>query len=241
MARSAIFDPIEKFRFKVSIFDLDISLISSQRNTKFATLQKDLSSFFSPFAPISYNQFESEIKAGFTEVTIPRSRISELVYRENIDPIRSTKSTGLVTYEPIVFRRGVVIGDRGLYNWYKKVNNDINTLSPINNLLGANNIVPIQQIDFRKDIVIEVLNRAGITIRAWLIFNAFPVEYKGGNDLVSNIEEKLIEEIIITYEAFVELPTADINQAIDESEIEAREAFASAAVALAAGGWTGFF
>jgi len=216
MARCAKYDPIEKFRFKLTVFDLDPTGITSVDSSQ-----------------------DKTITAGFTDIVTPRSRVNQIEYRENIDSNRTTKYPGIASYEPIVLRRGVIKEDRGLYNWYKKVVNDANALGAINELLAANNNMHILPVNFRKDLVIEALSRDGETYRAWFVFNAFPIEYKGGNDLSSNTEEKLIEELVLTYEAYVELNTGDIQKLIEESQEAAGDAIASAIASAAIGGGLG--
>jgi phage tail-like protein len=222
MARPSKSDPIERFRFKVTVFEFNPAITKAKLTAPNA---------------IAYDE---TIFAGFSEVVIPRVRVSELNYRENIDPIRFRKSPGLARYDPIILRKGVVDVDRGFYNWYIDVNNDANSITMINDLLSANNVIATYPITFRRDVVIESINRRGETVRAWVIVNAFPIEYKGGNDLDALSEEKLIEEIVLTYEAFVEIPSGDLQDALAESQRASEKALTSALWALGTTGGSGF-
>jgi len=208
MARSSTQDPVDKFRFKVSFFEGD----------------QTLTSWDSP--GISQSDI---IRSGFSDITLPQSRVKEILYRENLDPNKHRKIAGLVTYEPVILRRGVT-KNREIYNWYKKVNNDIASLSTANTLVTAFNFPPFLRTDYRRDLLIESLDRSGETVRAWFIFNAFPLAYRGGDGLNAQTNEKLLEELTLTYEAFFELDTDDINQAISESIAAAQDAVASAAL-----------
>jgi gas vesicle protein len=49
------------------------------------------------------------------------------------------------------------------------------------------------------------LDREGNTIKSWVILDAFPVSFKPGNDLESQSNDKLIAELGITFEAWVEI------------------------------------
>jgi hypothetical protein len=62
-----------------------------------------------------------------------------------------------------------------------------------------------QTDNFRKDVVIEVLDREGKPVKSWYLFNAWPISYSPGNDLDASSEEKLVEELVLTYEFFLEL------------------------------------
>ena len=84
MARSSQSETVEKFRFSVNFF--------SARDT------------FGSGTQFRENQ---NIRSGFSEVVTPKVNIKVIEYRENIDMNRTTKQPGLVSYEPIVLKRGV--------------------------------------------------------------------------------------------------------------------------------------
>ena len=212
MARSAINDPVEKFRFKMSVFSFNTS---------------------SPLGTTDANQ-DQDITGGFSSISLPKATVKEIRYRENVDPNRRRKVAGLVDFEPVVCRKGVT-KNRQLYNWYKKVNDDIDKLSAVNGLLAAQNFVPILSPDYRRDILIQSLDRESNTVRAWYLFDAFPTAYQGGDGLDASAEGKLIEEITLTYEAFVEIPDASLatlNAENFEAQIQAIAAGALSSVVI---------
>lgn len=207
MARSASRDVYDKFRFKVVFFD------------------------FSGTTSITFNE-DNFISGGFSEVLLPKATIGERTYRENIDPLRVTKAPGITSYEPVTFRRGKVGDNRQLYNWYSLVNNEAAYLSPINTILADQNFIPVYSSEYRREISIQLLDRQGVTKRAWILFNAFPISYKGGDDLNSSAEDKLLEELVVSYETFIELKDDQLDTINGESEraasIQAIAAIASA-------------
>lgn len=214
MARSATRDVYEKFRFKVTFINLQPNDI---------------------FGADAGNAFGQDITGGFSEVTLPKMTINTRTYRENIDSPRRIKAPGLVSYEPISFRRGKIGDNRQLYNWLKLVNNDVNTVSPINDLLNAQNFIPVLPADYRRDIIIQLVDREGLTKRAWFVFEAFPKEYKGGDDFNSSSEEKLVEELVVDYEAFVEVEDETIDKLNEESNEAAQTAALAGALAAVLG------
>lgn len=202
MARSSSKDPIDKFRFKVTVLDFKFKgltqLTATDKNT---------------------------VRAGFSEVTSPRLRVGEVRYRENIDAPRFIKTPGLATYEPVTLRRGVVPGpDRELYNWFKEVHNDANHIGAVNDILANQGIIPIFPADFRRDLIIELLDRTGTTVKAWFLFDAFPIEYAPGDDLDAEGEAKLIQEVVLTYEAFIEQEDGDLGKLQEEAAKAATDA-----------------
>lgn len=194
MARSHKSDPLEKFRFRVTVISIDLSVTGGIDTI--AGLSGSGTFFKEKLAVVA--------RAGFSSVTLPKASVGEITYRENIDNQRSSKIPGLVKFDPITLSRGVT-ASRDLYDWYRLVNDELALLSAANELSMNTSTAPLQSDNFRKDVVIEVLNRKGDPIKAWYIFNAWPTVYSPGNDLDANSEEKLIESLTLTYEHFIEL------------------------------------
>lgn len=206
MARSSKLESIEKFRYKVYIF----TAFGAESNFKDVKL------------------------VGFSEVIPPKASIKIIEYRENIDMNRTTKQPGLVSYEPVILRKGVTIS-QDLYNWYKEVHNDVYDLYSGNEIAAANNLVPTYNPKFRREIIISALDREGEGVKHWLCVNCFPISYKGGDSLNAKENEKLIEELTITYEAFIELVGKDLNSAIQDAFRQSEEAFKDALIAATVG------
>ncbi len=194
MARSSNEDPIEKFRFKVTVVAIDTSITGAVET--FSGLTGDNLA--------RARQFSILFRAGFSAITMPKANVSEIAYRENIDNQSSIKVPGLVKYDPITLSRGVT-SNRDLYDWYRLVNEEIALLNVANELTKEAKFAPVQSDNFRKDIIIEVLDRTGKPVKAWYLFNAWPTVYQPGNDLLANSDEKLIENLTLTYEKFIEL------------------------------------
>jgi phage tail-like protein len=199
MARSAKYDPIEKFRFRVRVISLDIS----------ATAALDISAAFAASASDGSARDASRFfsvltRAGFSEIVLPRVSVNEMKYRENLDNARFIKVPGLATHDPVVLRRGVT-DSRDLYNWYRVVNNDVLLLAAAKELTLDVGTPPLQSDNFRKEVIIEVLDREGNPVKQWMLFNAWPSGYKGGDDLSAESDTKLVEELTLSYEFFLEL------------------------------------
>lgn len=224
MARSSKSDPIEKFRFKVEVISVDLSLGSALES--FANLIPAGS--LGSLGDAARRGLLTITRAGFSDVALPRATISEISYRENIENQHFIKIPGLVKFEPITLRRGVT-ESKDLYNWYRLVN-DVTLLSAAASELSRDTkIAPKQSETFRKEVIISALNRDGTVSKRWILVNAFPVAYKGGDDLSASSNDKLVEELTLTYEYFVE-QTGDFAKELAK---EAAEAAASAAIGYA--------
>lgn len=191
MARSSKSDPVEKFRFRVTVLSIDLSITGAVD-----ALANIGSSQHAGLKLIS--------RAGFSKVSTPKATINEISYRENIDNTRFIKVPGLAKYEPVSLSRGVTT-NRNLYDWYRLVNEEIALLATAQELSKDTQFSVSQSDNFRKDVIIEVLDREGKPVKAWYLFNAWPISYSPGNDLDASSEEKLVEELTLTYEFFLEL------------------------------------
>jgi phage tail-like protein len=194
MARSSEKDPLEKFRFRVTVLSLDLSVDAAITNI--AALSSNGTVFNENLAVVS--------RSGFSRATLPKANVKVMTYRENVDNLRSIKVPGLVTYENVTLSRGVT-ESRDLYNWYRLVNEELALLSVAGELQRDQNFIPTQSNTFRKDVVIEVLDREGEPIKAWYLFNCWPVSYTPGDALDAQEQEKLVESLELTYEHFLEL------------------------------------
>ena len=124
-----------------------------------------------------YKNFKFRVKwdgryiAGVSRVSALR-RITEVVeHREGGDPSTQRKSPGRSEYEPITLERGVT-HDAEFEDWANKVWRH-----------GAALGGEVSLKDFRKDIVIELLNEAGQLVKAYLVYRCWPSEYQALPDL----------------------------------------------------------
>ena len=201
MARSSTQDPIEKFRFRITVIAISPSLNGAVETiAALASASESNDPKVTEYA----KKLKAISRAGFSEVTLPRQTVSEIPYRENIDAFRFIKVPGLVRYEPVTLKRGVT-ASRDLYDWLRQVNDESALLVVANELNMNVKKGPKQSENFRKDVIIEVLDREGQPIKGWYLFNTWPTSYKPGDDLNAKTEEKLIEETTLTYEVFMEL------------------------------------
>lgn len=214
MARSATEDPIERFRFKVLIIE---DILASQG----ANL----------LAAIKGNTQATQIGGGFSEITLPKAESTVITYRENIHATRFIKKPGLTRYDPIILKKGVTTNSN-LYEWWKLVNNDAIGYSITAEIVGnALQIPPVYPANFRKDLMITSLDREGNAVKSWVLLEAWPVSYKGGNDLDAQASEKLISEIGLTFEAMVEISGEKLSELTDQAD----QAAANASIAAALG------
>ena len=204
MARSSVKDPVEKFRFVVTFLDDSGSLIGESISSN-----------------LNFSEQKSN-RAGFKDATLPKANVTEIIHRENVDGNRPIKVAGLASYEPITLHRGVT-KDRQLYNWYRLVNDDAATINRFTEALSGLGSPPFQEPRYRKEVLLSSVDRSGNFIKHWLLINAWPIGYKGGDDFDASADAILIEELTITYESFLEVTGNTIQAALRSAEAQAEE------------------
>jgi phage tail-like protein len=196
MARSSKQDVLDKFRFEIQVIQLDLNLLAATEALGNLFSDKINQTFgTNPFVVLS--------RSGFNEITLPKASVNIINYRENLDNQRFSKSPGLVKYDPVVLKRGATSSSE-LFQWYQMVSNDTVFMATAQELTKYNANIPSQDEHFRREVLIKVNDRDGSEAKQWMLFNAWPSAYKGGNDLNAQAEEKLIEELTLEYEFFIE-------------------------------------
>jgi phage tail-like protein len=66
-------------------------------------------------------EIDGIVRAGFAEVSGLKAETMAIDYREGTDPPHVRKLSGLTKYSNITLRRGITVGDRELFEWYKAV------------------------------------------------------------------------------------------------------------------------
>ena len=118
-------------------------------------------------------------------------RTTEVVkHREGGDPSSSRKSPGRTEYEAITLERGVT-HDIAFEQWANKVWN-LNS--------GPQNEVSLK--DFRKDVVIKVLNEAGQVATAYQVFRCWVSEFQALPDLDANANAVAIQHLKLENEGW---------------------------------------
>jgi phage tail-like protein len=143
-----------------------------------------------------YKNFKFQVKwdgrkvAGISKVST-LSRTTEVVeHREGGDPNTTRKSPGQTKYEAITLERGVT-HDEEFERWANKVWN-----------YGSGLGSEVSLKDFRKDIIIEVLNEAGQLAIAYKVFRCWVSEYKAIPDLDAKSNEVAIQSIKLENEGW---------------------------------------
>jgi phage tail-like protein len=135
--------------------------------------------------------WDGRIVAGISEVGPLVRRTSVIIHRAGSDPSAPRRSPGLTVFDPIVLSRGVT-HDPEFENWANKV-------WQFGAALGAE----VSLADFRKDIVIRLLNEAGQVVLAYNVFRCWVSEYQALPDLDAGRATVAIQRIVLENEGWI--------------------------------------
>jgi phage tail-like protein len=146
---------------------------------------------FDPYKNFKFRvKWDGRYVAGVSKVS-PLKRTTEVVkHRDGGDPSTSRKSVGRTEYEAITLERGVT-HDVEFEQWANKVWN-----------YGAGLGMETSLQDFRKDLIIELMNEAGQTAIAYHVFRCWVSEYQALPDLDANANAVAIQHLKLESEGW---------------------------------------
>lgn len=151
---------------------------------------------FDPYKNFKFRvRWDNKPVAGVSKVGGLKRTTEVVKHRDGGDPSSSRKSPGRTEFEPIMLERGVT-HDAEFEQWATRVWNFTST-GPAG--LGAE----VSLKDFRKDLIIELMNEAGQTVLAYKVYRCWVSEYQALPDLDANANAVAIQHIKIEHEGWV--------------------------------------
>ncbi|MGK7902093.1 MAG: phage tail protein [Hormoscilla sp.] len=146
---------------------------------------------FDPYKNFKFRvKWDGNYVAGVSKVSA-LSRTTEVVeHRTGGDPSSSRLSPGQTKYEPITLERGVT-HDPAFEQWANKVWN-----------YGSGLGSEVSLADFRKDIIIEVMNEAGQVAIAYKVYRCWVSEFQALPELDASGNEVAIQSIQLQNEGW---------------------------------------
>ncbi len=146
---------------------------------------------FDPYKNFKFRvRWDGRYVAGVSKVGALKRTTEVVEHREGGDPSTSRKSPGRSKYEPITLERGVT-HDTEFEAWANKVWN-----------FGSNLGAEVSLRDFRKDVVIEMYNEAGLLALAYKVFRCWVSEWQAMPDLDANANAVAIQHIRLENEGW---------------------------------------
>lgn len=135
-------------------------------------------------------KWDGKYVAGMSKMTALKRSTEVVKHRSGGDPSTSHKSPGRTEYDAITLERGVT-HDPEFENWANKVWN-----------FGVGLGSEVSLKDFRKDIIIDLLNEAGQKVISYKVYRCWVSEYQALPELDANADAIAIQHIKIENEGW---------------------------------------
>ena len=151
---------------------------------------------FDPYKNFKFRiRWDGKIVAGVSKVSALKQTTEPVVHREGGDQSSSRLTPGVWKFEPITLERGVT-HDQEFEKWAKLVWN-----------VEGDTVISLK--DFRKDIIIELLNEQGVVAKSYKIYRCWVSDYQALPELDANAHAVAIEHLVLQNEGWerdVEVP-----------------------------------
>ncbi len=146
---------------------------------------------FDPYKNFRFRvKFDGRYVAGVSKVSALKRSTEVVEHREGGDPSTSRKSPGRSSFEAITLERGVT-HDLDFEQWANKVWN-----------FGAGDGAQVSLADFRKDIIIELLNEQGVVAKAYKVYRCWVSTYQALPELDAGGNAVAIEQMVLQNEGW---------------------------------------
>jgi phage tail-like protein len=136
-------------------------------------------------------RWDGRVVAGISKVGALKMSTEVVEHRVGGDNSTSRKSPGRSKFEPITLERGVT-HDTEFETWARKIWN-----------VEAGGGAEVSLKDFRKDLLIDVLNEAGQLVLTYKVFRAWVSEYQALPELDANANAVAIQSIKLENEGWI--------------------------------------
>lgn len=159
---------------------------------------------FDPYKNFKFRvRWDGRVVAGISKVGALKRTTEVVKHREGGDPSTSRKSPGRTEFEAITLERGVT-HDTDFEKWANKVWN-----------MGSQPPSEVSLKDFRKDVIIEVLNEAGQLAISYKVFRCWVSEFQAMPDLDANANAVAIQHLKLENEGWER--DYEVNEPNEES------------------------
>lgn len=144
---------------------------------------------FDPYKNMKFRiKWDGRYVAGVSKISALKRSTEPVTHREGGDPSTSRVSPSTWKFEPITLERGKT-HDPEFEKW-------------ANLIYSTDGDAAISLKDFRKDIIIEVLNEQGTVALSYKVYRCWVSEYQATAELDANAHAVLIEHIILQNEGW---------------------------------------
>ncbi|HAG81435.1 MAG TPA: phage tail protein [Cyanobacteria bacterium UBA11162] len=146
---------------------------------------------FDPYKNYKFRvKWDGRYVAGISKVGALKRTTEVVEHREGGDPSTVRRSPGQSKYEAIMLERGVT-HDRDFEQWANKIWN-----------LGSGLGAEVSLKDFRKDIIIEMMNEAGQVAISYKVYRCWVSEFTALPELDASANAIAIQSIQLQHEGW---------------------------------------
>jgi len=146
---------------------------------------------FDPYKNFKFRvSWDGKTVAGVSKISGLKRTTEVVKHRSGGDHSSSRKSPGRTEYEAITLERGVT-HDGEFEKWANKVWD-----------YNGNPGMETSLQDFRKDLIIDLLNEAGQPVLSYRVFRCWVSEYQASSDLDANANAVLIQHLKLENEGW---------------------------------------
>jgi phage tail-like protein len=144
---------------------------------------------FDPYKNMKFRiKWDGKYVAGVSKVSALKRTTEPVIHREGGDPSTSRVSPSIWKYEPITLERGVT-HDPEFEKWANSIHNyEGDALMSLEN--------------FRKDLIIELLNEQAVVAKAYKVYRCWVSEYQALPELDANAHAVAIEHMVLQNEGW---------------------------------------
>ena len=144
---------------------------------------------FDPYKNMKFRvRWDNRAVAGVSKISMLKRSTEPVSHREGGDPSTPRVSPSIWKSDPLTFERGVT-HDPDFENW-------------ANLIYNTDGDAAISLENFRKDIVIELLNEQGVVAKSYKVYRCWVSEYQALPDLDANAHVVAIEKMVVQNEGW---------------------------------------
>lgn len=144
---------------------------------------------FDPYKTFKFRvKWDGRYVAGVSKVSALKRSTEPVIHRSGGDPNMSRVSPSIWRFEPITLERGLT-HDPEFEKW-------------ANLAYSTEGDAAMSLKEFRKDIIIELLNEQGSIAMAWMVYRCWPSEYQAFSELDANAGAIAIESLVLQNEGW---------------------------------------
>ncbi len=144
---------------------------------------------FDPYKNMKFRvKWDGKYVAGVSKVSVLKKSTEPVTHREGGDPSTNRVTPSVWKFDPITLERGLT-HDPEFENWANLIyNTDGDAAISLNN--------------FRKDLIIELLNEQGVVAKAFKVYRCWVSEYQALPEMDASAHAVAIERMVLQNEGW---------------------------------------